>query len=80
VLFIEPTLQQHTELTRADVPANRLDDLESGHETATLAAAKRYISNLEDEAAPEPPPTTTTTTAVLPPTTVAPPAPTPSQP
>jgi serine/threonine protein phosphatase PrpC len=83
VLFIDPTLEERTELVRDEVPANRIDDLTGGHEVSSLAAAQRYVQNLEDEATPATTTTTSTstssTTTTAPTTTVAPaPPPTPA--
>lgn len=74
VLFLDPELEERTELTRDDVPANRVDDLTAGHETSSLEAARRYVANLEDEATPERP-TTTTTSSTTPTTSTTPPPP-----
>ena len=83
VLFLDPTLEERTDLTRADVPDNRVDDLTDGHEVSSLAAARRYVTNLEEEAAPPERTTTTTssTSTTAPTTTVTTvPAPAPTQP
>jgi PPM family protein phosphatase len=78
VLWMNPTLEERTDLTVDDVPRNRVGDLESGHEVADRAAADRYIDNLRDEvdAQQRRSGTTTTTTAAPPP----PPPPDPNQP
>ena len=67
LLWFKPTIEQHTTLAAADIPPTRVDDVKSGKEVASLAAARRYVNNLEAEHN-ELSGTTTTTTA----TTVAP--------
>ena len=69
LLFFQPTVEERTSLTQAQVPAARADDVEAGHEVATLGEARRYVRRLEQATAPTVPglPTTTvpgpTTTA-----------------
>jgi protein phosphatase len=71
LLGFDPTLQERTALTIDDVLASRRAALRDGKVEPTLAAARRYVSNLADEAgispAGPPIPSTTTTTTVVPP-------------
>jgi protein phosphatase len=62
LLWFDPTLDQRTALTRADVPAGRLPDLQSGKEEPDKASALRYVDNLRQEAAQAADATSTTTT------------------
>jgi protein phosphatase len=76
LLGINPTLKQRTDLSLADVPAARRDDLSRGKEVPSFGAAKTYVANLKDEAASlQPAPTTTTIAPAPPPTTPAAPPP-----
>lgn len=62
LLWFEPTVEQHTELTRAalrEADANRLD---AGVDRSSLEDALAYVDNIRDQA----PPTTTTTVPVDP--------------
>ena len=73
LLWFDPTVEERTELTADEVRASRIDDIESGHETASLDEARRYVDNLRDEPAASPTTTTTSTTAPAPsPSTSAP--------
>lgn len=65
LLWFKPTVEERTDLTQALVPPARAEDVESGHEVATLDEARRYVANLS--------PTTTIPPPPPPPTTVAPP-------
>jgi protein phosphatase len=65
LFWFQPTLEERTQLALADVPPARRDDVQRGVEESSLAAARRYVQNLKDQAAAlEPPPVVTTTTAV----------------
>ena len=70
-LWFDPTLELTSDLTRDDVPASEVSDLEDGVDQATVGDAERYLATLEDQAAAqeeeESTPSTTTTTE--PPTT-----------
>jgi protein phosphatase len=69
LLWFDPTLEQRTDLPVDAVPPARKAQLERGKEEASLAAARRYVGNLKDEATtlnPPPIPVETTTTVVAP--------------
>ena len=70
LLWFKPTLAARTGHTTADVPADRLEQVQAGKEEPSLAAARRYTQNLFAEAAAARSTTTTTTTAT-PPTSTA---------
>src|SRR4029453_7770483 len=62
VLWLNPVLEETTDIERSHVPADTRDDLEAGNEQSSLADAHRYVDRLSvraDELAAE---TTTTTT------------------
>jgi PPM family protein phosphatase len=62
VLWLDPVLEETTDIERSHVPADTRDDLEAGKEQSSLADAHRYVDRLSvraDELAAE---TTTTTT------------------
>jgi hypothetical protein len=44
-------VREKTTVTAADVLPSRLPDLQSGKEESTLADARRYVHNLQTEAA-----------------------------
>lgn len=69
LLWIDPTLEQDTGITRAEVPARYLPALETGHEHSSLAEAHVYVSNIERDIIDS----TTTTTAPVTTTTAPPP-------
>jgi protein phosphatase len=50
LFWFDPTLAQQTALTRDRVPPARLAALRSGKEEPSLAAARRYVRNLQAEA------------------------------
>src|SRR5207244_1191664 len=52
LLWLDPTLVHRTDLCTCppDVPAARVDDIKSGKEFASLAAANRYVRRLREEA------------------------------
>jgi PPM family protein phosphatase len=71
VLWIEPELVETTDLTRADVPADTVAAIQTGHEEASLADAQEYVDTLVERVEGQgeaTPPSTTTSTA---PTTTA---------
>ncbi len=68
-LWFEPTLRERKPLTRAEVPAIYLADVEKGHEVDSKAAADRYVTNLRDKHLDEERAGLATTTTVA--TTVA---------
>ena len=68
LLWFDPTVAQRTDLTLADVPPARVDDLERGKQEPSLEDARRYVENLRDEAEARMPaaePSSTTSTAVV---------------
>jgi protein phosphatase len=78
LLWIQPSVAQHTNLTTSTVLPSRVPDLKAGKEEPTLGAAQQYVNNLAQEAkslpagapgGPSPPPAT-----------APPPAPAPSVP
>ncbi len=71
LLWIDPELESGTGIERDDVPRRYLPDLEDGREQSSLAAAQRYVSNIERDIIASTT-TTTTTTTTLPVTTTAP--------
>ena len=71
VLWIQPELAETTELDADQVPAAFRQDVEAGHETATLDDARRYVDNLVEQYERT---TTTTTTSTTTTTTVPDPA------
>jgi protein phosphatase len=50
LLWFDPTLAQRTALARDRVPPARLADVWAGKEEPSLAAARRYVRNLQAEA------------------------------
>jgi len=77
LLWFEPTVAERTQLTQAALPPSRADDVEAGHEVASLTEGRRYVQNLE--ATPGAGTTAPTTTTTPTPTTVgSPPAPAPT--
>lgn len=72
LLWIDPTVRQDTGIMRDEVPARYLAAVTAGHQHASLADAKVYISNIERdiEAADRAAAATTTTTTPVSPTTV----------
>ena len=73
VLWLDPTVEQHTGITRDDVAAARLDDLDKGKDEATLTDARRYVRSVTTTTTTTTSTTTTTTTiATLAPTTTTP--------
>lgn len=76
VLWFQPTLRERKPLTRAEVPATYLADVEKGKEVDSKAEADRYVTNLRNKHLEEQRAATSTTTttppATQPPPTVAP--------
>jgi hypothetical protein len=70
-LWFKPTLRERKPLTRAEVPAIYLADLEKGHEVDSKAAADRYVTNLRDKHLEEERTALTTSTTVTPTTVPA---------
>lgn len=60
-LWIDPREVEVTDITRDEVPAVVLDDLESGVTQGDLRAARIYVDNLADQIDEITPPVTTTT-------------------
>jgi serine/threonine protein phosphatase PrpC len=76
LLWFDPTVEERTGVMVDDLRPSRAQDLRDGKEEPSVDAARRYVTNLEEEAAP--PTTTTTTTTTTPLPTAVAPAPTPS--
>jgi serine/threonine protein phosphatase PrpC len=72
VLWFDPTFEEATELTRADVPPARVRDLENGREFGSLDDARAYVENLSEQSSGRASGATTTTTLVGTTTTVLP--------
>ena len=51
LLWFKPTVAKRTGVTRDHVLASRVDDLQAGKPEPSLAAARTYVKNLQDEAA-----------------------------
>ncbi len=49
LLWIDPTVKEPTGIDRADVPAPALPRIKAGVEQSSLAKAKRFVANLEDQ-------------------------------
>ena len=72
LLWIEPELEEETEIERKDVPDQYVTSLEDGQEYSTLEGAEAFVANLTEQAGLDPEtgePTTTTTTTERPTTT-----------
>jgi protein phosphatase len=78
VLWFKPTLRERKPLSRAEVPAIYLADVEKGKQVDSKAAADRYVTALRDKHLAEEAAGATTTTSVPPSTTTAPPDTTPT--
>ena len=63
VLWIQPDLVDETGLSRDEVPDERVADIDDGVEQGSLADARRYVTNIEEQVAALTPTTTTTTRA-----------------
>ncbi len=64
LLWIDPKLEDLTDLERDRVPADSVDDIDAGKEQASLGDANSYVARLRqraDELDPETPATTSTT-------------------
>ena len=71
LLWFEPTVEERTGVPLTTVRAGRVSDLRNGKAEPSLGAARRYVDNLREEAAPPGATPTTPTSAPSPP----PPAP-----
>jgi protein phosphatase len=60
VLWIDPQLQETTNLTRQEVPQGIVGEIEAGKQQSTLQDARQYVTNIEEQIARE---STTSTTA-----------------
>jgi PPM family protein phosphatase len=72
LLWIDPKLEEVTDLERERVPADSVDDIDAGKEEASLDDANRYVARLQeraDELDPETSATTSTTSTTRPRTT-----------
>jgi hypothetical protein len=49
VLWLDPQLQERTDLTRDEVPPALLSEIEAGKEQSSLEAARQYVTNIEDQ-------------------------------
>ncbi|MGK2927974.1 MAG: Stp1/IreP family PP2C-type Ser/Thr phosphatase [Acidimicrobiales bacterium] len=75
VLWFDPSLEERTGIDAEDVPGTFRDRLEGGVNQSSLAAAQRYVANLEeriDELTPPVTTTTSTTSSTTAPTTTQP--------
>ena len=70
-MWFDPTVEQRTTLRAADVLPARRSALESGKQTPTLEAARRYVANLREEVRGPVANTTTTTSSLTTSTTAA---------
>jgi protein phosphatase len=70
VLWLDPTVEQRTNLDVDDVPAARRRDVEQGRDADSLADARRYVANLREQAEERRAASTTTTSTTS--TTLAP--------
>ncbi|HVE45947.1 MAG TPA: Stp1/IreP family PP2C-type Ser/Thr phosphatase [Acidimicrobiales bacterium] len=77
LLWFEPTIVEPTGVSLSDLRPNNAQDIRSGKEFGSVAAARRYVDNVTEAAAP-----TTTTTVPFPPgpTTTGPAPPPPPAP
>jgi hypothetical protein len=57
VLWIDPQLQERTDITRSEVPEGLLGELDAGKQQPDLTAARQYVSNIESQIASAPPTT-----------------------
>ncbi|MGH9229496.1 MAG: Stp1/IreP family PP2C-type Ser/Thr phosphatase [Acidimicrobiales bacterium] len=62
VLWLNPVLEETTDIERSDVPADTRDDLEAGKEQSSLGDAHRYVDRLTERADALAAEATTTTT------------------
>jgi len=63
VLWIDPQLQERTDITRTEVPEGVVGELEAGKQQSTLADARRYVANISDQIATATTSTTASTTS-----------------
>ena len=71
LLWIDPTVEVETDIHRDEVPDRYLDALDTGREQPSLAAAQRYVSNIERDIIEAQDAIDSTTTTVRPTTTTA---------
>jgi protein phosphatase len=66
VLWLDPQLQERTDLTRDEVPDALVSEIEAGKEQPSLEAARQYVANIESQvgSASTTPPTVTTSTSL----------------
>ena len=63
ILWIDPQLEERTDIDRADVPERFVPGLEAGNEQPTLARARQLVANIEADIDDDrSPPSTTSTT------------------
>ncbi len=63
VLWLDPSIEESTEIAIDDVPEDFRDDIDDERAFTTLGSARRFVTNLEERIEDlTPPPTTTTTT------------------
>jgi protein phosphatase len=72
LLWFKPTVRQRFDMTTAQVPQDRLADVRAGKAEPSLAAARRYVQNLQSEAQATSGSPATTTPASGSPTTATP--------
>jgi protein phosphatase len=72
VLWIDPTLERDTSISRDDVTARYRPALQAGHQQASLSEARNYVRNIQKDIDATTT-TTTTTTTTVPVAPVAPP-------
>lgn len=68
LLWFKPTLKERTDMALAQVAPSRVEDLRRGKQEPSLDAARRYVSNIREEA------TALSTPSTVPQTTLAPPS------
>ena len=71
VLWVQPTVEQQTDLRLDDVLPSRRDEIAAGHEVDSVARAERYLRNITTTTTTTTTTTSTTTTSTT--TTTAPP-------
>jgi protein phosphatase len=61
LLWFQPTVEETSKLTQANVPDAYRDAITEGHEVADLEEAQRYLAQVVGQSDPTPPATTSTT-------------------